>query len=241
MGWVDSNTNGAGSFPENQYNLAQNYGRAPYDVRNRLFIMGSWTMPKGFQLFPFVTANSARPFNITLGQDLNGDSIFNDRPAYATSQSDPANVKATPWGTFDLQPKPGAAIIPPNTGVGFNQFSVNMRISKTFGFGRETGRAGGQRGGGGPGGGGGHGHGLGGQGLSSAGGGGMWSMGASTNRRYNVTISASARNIFNNVNLASPVGNLSSSYFGEATSTSGFFGPASAANRRIDLQVRFTF
>jgi hypothetical protein len=241
LGWVDSNTNGAGSFPENQYNLAQNYGRAPYDVRNRLFIMGSWTMPKGFQLFPFVTANSARPFNITLGQDLNGDSIFNDRPAYATSQSDPANVKATPWGTFDLQPKPGAAIIPPNTGVGFNQFSVNMRISKTFGFGRETGRAGGQRGGGGPGGGGGHGHGLGGQGLSSAGGGGLWSMGASTNRRYNVTISASARNIFNNVNLASPVGNLSSSYFGEATSTSGFFGPASAANRRIDLQVRFTF
>jgi predicted acylesterase/phospholipase RssA/uncharacterized membrane protein YgcG len=237
LSWVSSNTNGPDSFPVDQYNLAQNYGRAPYDVRNRLFIMGSWTMPKGFQLFPFVTANSERPFNITLGQDLNGDSIFNDRPAFATGQSNPANVVATRWGTFDTQPTPGAAIIPPNTGVGFNQFTVNMRISKTFGFGRETSGPGGQRGGGGHG----HGHGLGGQGLSSGGGGGMWSMGASTNRRFNVTVSASARNIFNSVNLAAPLGNLSSPWFGQSTSIAGFFGPASAANRRIDLQVRFVF
>ena len=72
-------------------------------------------------------------------------------------------------------------------------------------------------------------------------GGGMWSMGAGTNRRYNVTISANARNLFNQVNLSSPVGNLSSPLFGQSTSISGMFGPASAANRKIDLQVRFTF
>ena len=241
LSFVDSNTNGAGSFPMEQYNLQQSYGRAPYDIRHRFFLMGSWNLPRGFQLFPFLTANTPRPFNIYMGQDLNGDSIFNDRPAFATSQSNPASVVVTRWGTFDTRPTAGETIIPPNLGTGFGQFAVNLRVSKTIGFGREMSRPGGQRGGGGPGGGG-RGHGLGGGGLSSAGmGGGMWSMGASTNRRYNLTFSASARNIFNSVNLAAPQGNLSSPLFGESTSLSGIFGPASAANRRIDLQVRFTF
>ena len=240
LSWADSNTSGSSGFPNNQYDLLENYGRAAWDVRNRFFLMGSWNLPKGFQIFPFLTANTPRPFNISVGQDLNGDSIFDDRPAFASGQSNPANVVVTRWGRFDTVPMRGESIIPPNYGVAYGQFAVNLRISKTFGFGRETSRP--HQAGGGGGGGGGRGHGLGGAGLSSAGvGGGMWNMGATTNRRYNLTISASARNIFNNVNLASPVGNLSSPLFGEATSTSGIFGPSSAANRKIDLQVRFTF
>ena len=238
LSWADSNTSGSGSFPDNQYNLMQDYGRAAWDARNRFFLMGSWNLPKGFQFFPFLVANSPRPFNITVGQNLNGSSIFNNRPAFATSQSNPDNVVVTRWGTFDTVPTPGETIIPINYGDAYGQFSLNLRLSKTFGFGREV--SGRQHGGGG--GGGGRGHGLGGAGLSSAGmGGGMWNMGNSTNRRYNLTISANVRNLFNNVNLASPVGNLSSPLFGQAVATSGIFGSSSAANRKIDLQVRFTF
>jgi hypothetical protein len=46
------------------------------------------------------------------------------------------------------------------------------------------------------------------------------------------------------VNLGSPVGNLSSRFFGESTSiTGGFggFGSVPAYNRRIDAQIRFNF
>ena len=239
LSYANSNTAGAGSFPMNQYDLAADYGRAGYDVRHRLFLGGSWNLPRGFQIFPFLAANSARPFNITVGQDLNGDSIFNDRPAFGTDPSR-SSLVVTRWGAFDTSPTSGDTIIPPNYGTGFGQFTVNLRLSKTFGFGKQVSRPG-SFGGGGPGGGGRRGGGLGGQGLSSAGGGGPFGFGSTTNRRYNLTLSISARNIFNTVNLASPVGNLSSPLFGQANSIAGFFGPGSAANRRIDLQARFTF
>jgi hypothetical protein len=241
LSYVGSNAAGGGSFPMNSYDLEEDYGRAAYDVRNRLFLGGSWNMPRGFQLFPFIVANSAPPFNITVGQDLNGDSIFNDRPAFASNLSNPANVVNTRWGNFDTVPVAGETIIPPNYGIGFSQFTTNLRLSKTFGFGKEI-QGGNFGGGGGPRGGGGRGGGLGPGGLSSMGsGGGMFNRGGTTNRRFNLTFSVSARNIFNTVNYAPPVGNLNSPLFGKANSLSGGFFSSSAANRRIDLQVRFSF
>jgi hypothetical protein len=62
-----------------------------------------------------------------------------------------------------------------------------------------------------------------------------------TNRRYGLTFAVSARNVFNNVNLALPVGDLSSPLFGQSNGLAqGAFG-SSTANRRVDLQVTFTF
>jgi hypothetical protein len=69
----------------------------------------------------------------------------------------------------------------------------------------------------------------------------MWGGGVNTNRRYNLTFSISARNLFNNVNLGTPVGNLNSPLFGQANGLAGGFFGSTAANRRIDLQVRFLF
>ncbi len=241
LSFADSNTAGQASFPMNQYDLAEDYGRAAYDVRNRMFLGGSWNLPRGVQLFPFVVANSAPPANITLSDDLGGGAylpIFNARPAFASSLSIPANVVTTRWGRFDTVPEPGETIIPNNYGTGYGQFSANLRLSKTFGFGKEVqgGNAGGPPGGGPRGG-----HGLGPAGLSSMGGGPGMFGGGSTNRRFNLTLSVSARNIFNDVNYASPVGSLSSPIFGRANALAGGFFSSSAANRRIDLQARFSF
>ena len=61
------------------------------------------------------------------------------------------------------------------------------------------------------------------------------------NRRFNLTFSVSARNIFNNVNYAAPEGNLNSPIFGKPYALAGGFFSSTAANRRIDLQVRFSF
>ncbi len=239
---------GTASFISHQYDPMADYGRSQFDVRDRVVVGGSIALPYAFRLNPFLILSSGQPYNVTVGEDLNGDSIFNDRPALASTATCSAiqingQLACTSLGTFNLAPVPGQATIPINTGTGSTLASMNLRLSKTFGFGKEV--AGGSEAGrfGGPGGGGGRGGppggGLGGRGLS--GGGGPLNTGASTNRRYNLTFTVSARNIFNRVNLAPPIGNLSSPLFGESNALAG--GPYSfgSATRRIDLQVQFSF
>jgi len=249
LNYADSDTAGTTSFPANQYDLAADYGRAAFDVRQRFFFAGTVSLPYGFRLSPFLMASSGTPFNITIGQDLNGDSIFNDRPSLATSATLPQNLVVTKYGSFDIAPAATATIIPPNIGTGPSQFTLNLRVSKTFGFGKKqdatTGNGRGGRQGsfggpvGGPGGGGGGGGGRGGGG----GGGGMGGFGGGgdSGHRYSLTLSVSGRNIFNRVNLAPPVGNLSSPLFGESNALSGGIFSSSAANRRIDLVATFSF
>lgn len=252
--YADSNTAGSTSFPADQYNLAANYGRAAFDVRNRLFIGGTYSLPYGIRLSPFIIASSGSPFNITIGQDINGDSIFNDRPALANSRTPSPDVRDTAFGDFNLDPVGDEGLIPPNFGTGPGQFIMNLRASKTIGLGKKSenggagdnggpgGRGGPGGGGGGRGGGGAPGGGLGPRGLSG-GGGNPFSGGGATGRRYSLTFSVAGRNIFNNVNVGPLIGNLNSPLFGRANSIGGLFsgGPSSSANRRIDLQVTFGF
>jgi hypothetical protein len=72
--------------------------------------------------------------------------------------------------------------------------------------------------------------------------GGMFGGGTNTGKRFNLTVSASARNLFNRENFAPPESNLSSPNFGQYLALAGGFGGgASVYNRRIDLQLRLTF
>ena len=63
------------------------------------------------------------------------------------------------------------------------------------------------------------------------------------NIRYNLTLGVNARNILNHENLNTPNGALTSPYFLQSTGITGGYGAeATASNqRRIDLQLRFTF
>ena len=98
---------------------------------------------------------------------------------------------------------------------------------------------------GGPAGGGGGEHGGGGPQMMMAGGPG----GGNAPAKYNLTVSVNFQNIFNHVNLGPPVGNLSSPSFGEPVGLAGSFGgfggfgggSTGAGNRRIYLNLRFTF
>jgi len=236
-GFFASGGTTSASFVSDQFDPLADYGRAAFDVRHRAFLGGSVTMPYGFSLFPFVIINSGAPYNITTGQDNNQDSIFNDRP----SLSNPGGpIVCTNRNDFSLAQ--GGPLVPINECTGPGNVTVNLRLSKTIGFGRETkGGAGGGSGGmGGPRGGG-YGGGLSGRGLSGGGGGNTFSSGQSTNRRYNLTFSISARNLFNTFNPGNPVGNLSSPLFGETLSVGGGAFASASANRRVDLQVRFSF
>lgn len=247
---VGGGGNGA-NFLANPYDPMADYGRSAFDVRHRGLIAGTFSFPYAIRLNPFLLITSGSPLDIITGQDLNGDSIFNDRPgivstatcAHTTVQM--TSILCTPLGTFNTLPTTGEAIVPVNSGTGPTLFTLNLRLSKTFGFGKET-KGGTSDSGGGPGGRGGRGGGppgggLGGRGLTGGGGGGMFGGGATTDRRYNLTFTVSARNVLNRVNLAPPVGNLSSPVFDQSNALAGGPYSSAGANRRIDLQVLFSF
>ena len=261
LGWAKSNTDGASSNPSDTYNLAVDYGRAAFNTRQRGLISGSLATPKkwgNLRFSPFISFRSGMPFDITTGKDLNGDSYFDDRPAFApvgASCTSP-NVKCTKYGNFLLSPVAGQSWvpIPRNYATGPDNFSVNLRMSRTWGFGEVrtsaaagTSDRGGDRGGPGGGGGGSRGGGggggmRGGGGGPRGGGGGMRGGGDTTNQRYNLILSLNARNLFNTVNLSNPVSSLSSPNFGQSLSVAGGgFGGSSANNRRIDMSIRFSF
>jgi len=81
---ANSDTSGASSFPSNPFDLREDYGRASFDIRNRLFLGGTIGLPRGYRLNPFVIASSGAPFNITAGTDPYQDNIFNVRPSFAS-------------------------------------------------------------------------------------------------------------------------------------------------------------
>lgn len=233
---VHSNTNGVDTFPENPWNLMADYGRAGFGVRHRVFVGGSVALPYGIQLNPMFVARSGIPFSITLGEDLFGTGIHNGRPALATAATPAPNVRVTPYGAFDVNPSPSSEQIPPNTETGPSAYALNLRISRTFGFGGTGGGSHGDQGGGG------HHHrhrgGLGGRGLSGGGGG----FGGGTEQRYALTLTAEVQNVLNHVNRGIPVGNLNSPLFGESLYLAG--GPYSGGSnalRRIDLRLSFSF
>lgn len=235
-GHAHSLTDGAGDFPSNTYDVASDWGRARFDIRHRLFLGGSILGPLKLRISPFIHASSGRPFDIVVGRDLNGDNQLNDRPAFASSATLPQNLVQTAYGAFDLNPMPGEMIIPRNYGDAPGQFSVNLRITRTFGWGEPTGAAsGGMRGPmGGPLSGGmrrGHGGHGGGRGFG----------GDSSGRKYTLTIGADARNALNNVNFATPSGSLTGPLFGQPRGIANGFGGSSSANRMISLQIRFSF
>src|ERR1019366_1654192 len=83
LGHAHSNTDGVNTFPANTYDLSTEWSRAQFDVRHRVLMGGSLTAPFGIRMNPMVLFASAAPFNIVVGQDLNGDTIANDRPSFA--------------------------------------------------------------------------------------------------------------------------------------------------------------
>ena len=261
------NTDVNGS-PSNPYNFHQDYGPANYDIRHRVNINGSLVLPFGLRMSPNITYNSAPPFNVTQGIDEYGDRATNSRPALAplgytpgtgaaactttlANNLQPCVVSGGKYGNFIINPQVlGLAPIPINAFRAAQQFQFNVRLSRTWGFGESTapnpnrgqGGPGGRgpgfgqaAGGGGPRGGGGGGRGGGGPG---GGGGG----GENSGKRYSLTAGIFVHNLFNNVNPGAPVGDLLSPRFGETENLANIGGPGSTAfNRRIDLNLRFSF
>jgi hypothetical protein len=185
-------------------------------------------------LNPFIIYTMGRPFNIITGRDTNGDGVFTERPAFATAQTDPADLRTTRFGDFDLNPDPGQELIPRNYGVGPGFFSVNLGISRAFMFGNVPAAPAAAAPASAP------------PAGAGAPAGARPANGPAPEKRYTLTFSVQIQNLLNTTNLSNPIANLSSPRFGESTSTAGSFGfgpggSAAAGNRRIQVQVRFGF
>jgi Carboxypeptidase regulatory-like domain/TonB dependent receptor-like, beta-barrel len=239
--WANSDTNGISSNPSNSANLKLDYGRAGFDVRNRMFFIGTWSAPWNLRFSPFVVAQSGRPFNITLGQDVNGDSFFNDRPSYA--QAGDTDTISTQYGDFNLNPCANQnpctnyTPAPVNLGDGPALFTFNLRVSKSIAFGPKVAHGGFNNGGGHW-----HGHGLGPGGLNGGGGGGSpFGPHKEVNRRFNMTIDVHALNLFNDINYAPPTGVLGSPNFGHSNALAGQIFSSGSASRRVFASLVFSF
>ncbi|MDX6528418.1 MAG: hypothetical protein QOH41_708 [Blastocatellia bacterium] len=229
LGKAYSNADGVNSFPADSYDLSTEYGRSSTDVRHRFLLAGTINAPFGLRFNPFIVAQSGQPFNITTGRDANGDTLFTERPALATDLTRPS-VLITRFGAFDLSPTSGQEIIPRNFGNGPSFMTVNMRVSKTIGFGegfssKPVAAAATQR--------------QNGPQFDEG-------DGQAGNHQYKLTLSVQVQNLFNHTNQGTPIGNLSSPFFGQSTGTAGGLnmgsaGSTAAGNRRIDGRLTFSF
>ncbi len=240
LNYARGDVNGRGSFPSNSLNLKQDYGRSNNDTRHRLFLAGSYTAPRLVRVSPFVIVQSGSPFNITASEDLNGDSIFNDRPSFAAAGAAGPSVITNSYGAFTTA---GGVPIPINLGNGPTLVAVNLRAGKTWGFGERLEKEGGKGPGGPPPGGGGPPPGRGGGGRGPGGGGGPFGGGGGSGRRYNLNFNVQALNLLNIVNYAPPTGTIDSPTFGRSNALAGqiFSSPNGSASRRMFLQATFSF
>jgi len=213
-----SDANGTSWFASNPYNIRQDYGRDDSDTAQSFYTGAAINLPYGFTVQPFISARSGRPFNITTGTDLNGDTIYNDRPAFATDLSRPSVVQ-TIYGNFDTAPTSTQTIIPYNYGHGAALLWVDLQASEVFHVGpRAAMKAAPQP-------------------ASAAG----TSQAPHQERPWTLSFSVEAQNLFNHVNPGQPVGVLSSTLFGQPLSVATDFSALTAANRTVLLHSTFTF
>ncbi len=264
---TDAHSNGGGgSSPSNSYDLDQDYGRAGFVRPQMLFLMGTYNGPWKLSFNPFLIAQAGRPFNVTVENDLTGDNFFNDRPGVVASSDcaasagpQPSQYAMTPFGCLDTLPLAGETMLPINLGNSPSSVALNLRVSRAWGLGPKTATTGGPTPGGGPppggGGGRGGGGGFGGYGGPMGGGRGGPFGGTNTGRKYALTFSAQALNLFNDIDYGTPSGVVAPAWdsstgvtgpgsrFDKSTSLAGgmFASPSGSAARRIFVMAAFQF
>src|SRR5262245_3509205 len=135
-----SDTDGVGTFPAKPYDFTGEYGAAATDIRHRFSLNGSFNTKWNVRLSPFVIVDSGPPFDITVGRDLYGTTLFNGRPGIPNDPNKPGLIR-TSFGLLDPNPTPDQSALSRNHGRGPGSVTVNMRIAKTIEFGGEQGSA----------------------------------------------------------------------------------------------------
>lgn len=214
-----ADTSGAGSLPSNQYNLAQDYGPSSNTSGRELYCGGGGGLPWGLQANVFIATQSPRRFNITTGQDLNGDTSYNDRPAFATDLTR-ASVVRTRFGNFDTLPMPGQTLLPINYAPRPGLVYTEVGFGREFSFGSPRAEA---------------------RKAAAEAKPALGKPKPEPEKPYHLNLSTEIDNVLNHTNPGPPVGVLTSPYFGQSISLSSAFGSNGAANRTVTLQMNLEF
>lgn len=218
----NGDTSGPSSFASNSYNIHQDWGRSPWDRHQALFTGLDTDWKYGLHASAFLATQGGRPFNITTGSDLNKDTIFNDRPSFATPAdiaNDPGNVRTTAFGAFHVAPSSGEAPVPINYGRSPAFVSLQLQLQDTIRFGPRKADpdappppppAPGK-------------------------------PAVRPDPRYALVFSVEVQNLTNTVSPATRIGTLTSPYFGQSINSANSFLSTSAANRTVQLHTSFRF
>jgi hypothetical protein len=95
------------SLPADSTNPDADWGPSAADIRHRVFFMFNTPLARGVRASVQTQYTSAPPYNVTTGNDDNGDTVFNDRPAG----------------------------IGRNSARGASQWNVNLRLNRSFNLG----------------------------------------------------------------------------------------------------------
>jgi Carboxypeptidase regulatory-like domain len=205
------------TFASNSYDLAQDYGRSA-QYAQQLAVSAMLNLPLGIGGNLFGTTQGGAPFNITTGTDLNGDTIYNDRPAFATNTNANSIIYKTRFGTFDANPQPGEKIIPINDGNSPNLTLLSVSLDRSFKVGPRPAAS-----------------------AAAPGAAASNTPAPPPDRPYTLGFTVEADNIFNHVNPGQPVGVLNSPLFGQSISLNPTLSNNSSANRTIVLRATFSF
>ena len=112
-----SDTQGVTYVPSVAQDPGLDYGRPGFGIRNRLFLLGTYSAPHGIILAPLLAAQSGTPYNLVIGNDLTENNQFNARPTYGVCGQ--PGVVSTPYGCLDTDPVgKGERIVPYGAGIG---------------------------------------------------------------------------------------------------------------------------
>ena len=230
---IAGQTAAGSSFPSNQYDLRADYARDPGIYKQHLNAAFFWTLPHDFGATLFLDTHSGLPFDITTGTDLNGDTVYNDRPAFATDLTRPSVVR-TALGNFDTVPVAGQTIIPRDYATSPPIVWMDLQLSKDFHVGPRPHAA--------P--------------APAAAAGKAAAAAPRPDRAWDLKFQVEAQNLLNHNNPGLPIGVLPSpgepvctgitsstacSYFGHSLSQASDYNPLTASNRTILLQSFFSF
>jgi hypothetical protein len=236
-------------LPADPYNLRAEWGPSTFsDVRHRVMVFATTPLPtkylSKFSLSAQFSAASGAPYNVTIGQDVNSDSLFTDRPGLISAAGPSGCIGSSllykpGFGCFNLNPAPGTSISR-NSARGPSQINLFFAsLSRTWVLNPVKEVAGKEAmvtvpGPGGT--------------MISVPASMMGPMGGPSagKRKYSLTFSVNATNPLNHPTYANPSGDLSSPYFGvyRSTSQGNQFGPGGAQNtfnRQVTLQLRLNF
>ncbi len=131
-GGIDSNFAKGDSFgmPSNPYSLKDDYGRSSSRLPGGHF-WGTFTVPHVAAIQPRMFFNPGSLMNITVGEDLNGDTVYNDRPAWATNLNS-STVVRTKYGNFETSPAANQLRIPVNIANGPYLIYSGLEVSRSF-------------------------------------------------------------------------------------------------------------